>query len=176
MELNVDWLQKNSKMTVSLGLGFVLVKLSDSDRLHFYHPECKMGKSDHPHDHRYDFRSRVLRGALENTIWKVEEGSGWKIHFESCKVNLPSKPPDPCEAVASVSKIFTTGEGSEYQMDMDTFHTIRPLGTCITHLHRREIKKEFARVVVPDGETLACPFGSSISIGRIWEIVEECLA
>lgn len=181
MEMGVDWLRENSQLAVSLGLGFVLVKLSDQERLHFYHPDCKVGASENPHDHRYNFRSRVLRGALKNSIWEVREGSGWTMHFDACKAgpHPPGKSPPTCEVDAVLFESFVTREGSGYYLDMDTFHTVTPLhdqGPCITHLYRSDIRKEFARVVVPPGGRLECLLGSQMTEARIWEIVEECLS
>jgi len=176
--ITIDFLKKNVTMIHYFGLGFVQVKVGESDRFHFYHKDVP-AFVDEPHDHRYNFTSNIHRGELRNTIW-VPDPEGHIIGVleeESCREGV--SPPGgsvPVKLRSSVS--FVTLAGSSYMMHCDTLHTVEPLldrGPVVTHVHRWPVVKEYARVFRKDGAEKVCPFSVKMSDDDLWAIVADCL-
>lgn len=183
--LSVDYFRDHHKMIHFFGLGFVQVKMSEDVRYHFYHPQFQ-GFVETPHDHRYWFRSEVLRGSLENRIWRWgnwEDPSG-KRPFNGekratvCTPDGSEAEPFPrtrirCDELTS----FTTKAGSGYFMEEDAFHQVFASASepCVTRLTRGPKTKEFATVLQLDGYPEACPFSKNLAVDALWEIVEACI-
>lgn len=179
--LDVDLLRARCTMIHYFGLGFIQVKLNDKERLHFYHDHVP-AYVDEPHNHRYDFTSTVVRGALGNTIWsKSGEGDAhqlFDVFDESCAPDHVVTDPKPGVKM-HVSAMFVTRRGSSYSLHRDVFHVVEPLldeGPCITHLHRGQTVKEHAQVLRRPGAEKICPFSRQMTDDELWRIVRLCLA
>lgn len=73
--------QDEMKSRISLhGLGFIQLKLQGGQRMHVWHPDLpKRHCFEHSaiHDHRFDFTSTVLVGAIRNISYKhVKDSAG----------------------------------------------------------------------------------------------------
>lgn len=177
MNLTVDWLRANATKAHFFGLGFVQVKLNDLERVHFYHADIPAFVEE-PHDHRYDFVSTVLRGRLQNRIWKLAPGDDHEVNYESCRQNGPDTPPGFRTGLVSLGR-FNTGEHSGYHMNSETLHTVHPqleLGPVVTFVRREPPFKDFARSVRKVGAPAACPFSRPMPDDELWEIVRACVA
>lgn len=187
-DITVSWLKENKYDIYFFGLGFIQVKLTPRKRLHFYHPELPAFVED-PHDHRYNFISKVLKGRLINYIYKPMVISSQVInHDETCIFPSKEIANESCKKDSIVNEqsifncveyigSFTVESGSSYFIDERTFHTVKPdfsAGPCITLIERSNPFKEFAKVIRLSDEKL-CPFSKSIPEDRLWELVEDCL-
>ena len=150
--------------------------MNDRARVHFYHERIPAFVEE-PHDHRYDFISRVLRGRLQNRIWKLAPGDDHEVSYESCRQNGPAAPPGFRTGLVELG-CFNTHKGSGYHMNSETLHTVHPdfkRGPTITLVMRETPIKEFARSVKKVGVPSTCPFYRQIADDELWDIVRECI-
>lgn len=176
--LTVDNLKKNHYMIHYFGLGFVQVKVSESERYHFYHPSLQPITED-PHDHRYDFVSTVLRGKIKNTLYElgdVDYAVPCEIRWENCKKDKGVVPP-PFMSKAVMTGIFTVSEGDKYFLGRNTFHQVERVsdGPLVTKIVRGKVVKDLARILLLPGKEPVCPFSKNLPEARLWEIVEDSL-
>lgn len=179
--LDINYLRANCQMIHFFGLGFVQLKLNDRERMHFYHPSLE-GFAEEPHDHRYNFISKVLKGSLRNDLWRLGQESRdvaaeeIEVRYESCKADV-KKVPESWSGVRVYMGHTITSEGSSYHLDNNTFHQVQRVGDgpCITFLTREEPVKEFARILAEPGSENVCPFSRNLSDEQLWQIVEDCL-
>ena len=187
-DLTVDWLKNNHYNAYFFGLGFVQVKIDDQRRVHFYHPDLR-AFVDNPHDHRYNFISKVLRGRLINEIWEEYEPEipasittdiFAKIGYASCqKDGADIEVPEPYDACIDYVGEFSVNEGSSYYISRNSFHKVNPdfsLGPCVTFITRGPVQKDFARVLQLPSYKEDCPFSKEIKDDELWQIVRECLS
>lgn len=174
MKIDLKFLKENCKMIHSFGLGFIQIKLNDTQRVHVYTPKVKI--TTHPeevHDHRYDFTSEIIKGSLTNEIFQIVQGDDFVLTEENCSPNknakmVPKKTPCGVKLISSA----TMETGSKYFMDKDTLHRVET-NRCITFLTRESTLKDFAKVIYPKNVELSCPFSVNKPEDELWKIVEE---
>ncbi len=175
--LDYDWLKANHTMIHYFGLGFIQVKLNDSERVHFYLPDLERTVTDEEiHNHRYDFSSTVLKGSLTQQFFTVTP------HFEGryvmTQVNCaPGGFPGPdSRCTPAMTSIHTYKEGGVYFITCDVFHRVsRETRFCITHISRGKHLKALADVVRPLGAAVICPFSKPIPEEELWLRIKEVL-
>ncbi len=175
--LDVDWLRANAVKTHFFGLGFIQVKLNDLERVHFYHRDIPAFVEE-PHDHRYDFISTVLRGCLQNRIWKLTDGDDYEVTLETCKQGEPSKPIVLMKTGIELFGSFDVHEGSGYHMNSLSFHTVHPFlerGPVVTSVKRELPRESHARVIRRVNAPSACPFSRPMPDAELWEVVRDCV-
>lgn len=173
--LNVDYLRRNGTPQW-FGLGFIQLKLTETTRLHFWHPSLKGGLSfeEELHDHRYDFTSTILKGALSTEIWSVHDGLGHEMYRVSCTPDSDQSPAFLRTCKPRLECTYQTGVGQSYSLPMDTFHRTSA-ETCITFLERGETVKEHARVIRSPREAMSCPFATTIPAEKLWATIDEMI-
>lgn len=189
----VDWLKENHYDAYFFGLGFIQIKIDDSNRVHIYSPELP-AFVESPHDHRYNFVSKVLRGRLVNKVWEEfidikltpgtenwrEPNSTIEIDYVSCQQSGEAlQVPESYESTVDYVDSFEINEGSSYYISRNTFHTVAPdfsVGPCVTWVTRGAVNKEFARVLRFPDDKKECPFSQEIEKDELWKIVERALA
>jgi hypothetical protein len=180
-ELMIDVLKQKCTKIHYFGLGFIQLKLGETSRLHFYTGELPaIVPQEEIHNHRYDFRSVILRGALKQTFFDATFSQQNPTHecvFESCKPPGQESEPEPLSLPCQIEKLasVTLLSGSEYRIDHNTFHRVEALGECITFLERSKIRKQFAQILRPIGAEKVCPFSKEVPEAQLWEIVEQML-
>lgn len=167
-------LKRNAKMIHFFGLGFIQIKMSDDSRYHVYHPNLEsIMPEEEIHNHRYDFRSHVMKGSIKQDIYKVTwmEASHelWK---ETCE---QGSTPEfnglvGCDHLLSV----IIPEGGQYAIDHNTYHRITA-SRAMTLIKRGPHKKNRASVVRPKGTQAVCPFSKQVPEKELWECVEDIL-
>lgn len=176
--INVDWLKKNAKMIHYFGLGFVQLKVNDTFRLHFYNKSLPAIVSEEDiHNHRYDFRSKVIKGKFIQELFDVVEGDTHVREFESCQHGVEApKDAVPCGVERKSRHLYTAG--SMYDISHNTFHRVKA-NNCITLLMRKTApdggfyRKPYAEVVRKKDAEKVCPFSKKVSEDELWEIVAE---
>jgi len=175
--LDYDWIKENYEMIHWFGLGFIQIKFKNLDRrLHFYTKKLPITvEEEEIHNHRYSFRSYILKGQLIHDVYEVTIGKGdYLLTQETCKSNDKREfPKVPC----SIKKIHTSyyKEKSYYDIDHSVFHTVQIDFPTITLLHKGPVEKEFADVIYPKDNKPICPFTHKIDEEELWEIVKEML-
>jgi hypothetical protein len=174
-DLNIDYLKANAKLIHYFGLGFIQLKLTDSERLHFYTPHLPpIVPEEDVHDHRYDFTSKIWKGELNQELFRVIPGDTHILEQESCKEGVPSSlNGKSCGLEKTSSHKYV--EGSEYFISHGMFHRVETR-YCITYISRSEYKKDLANVIRPVGQEKVCPFSQKIEEVRLWEIVENMVS
>jgi hypothetical protein len=68
--LDIDHLRATGARPHWFGLGFIQLKLTNNERMHFWHPDLQpIVPEEEIHDHRYDFESFVIKGELRHQIY-----------------------------------------------------------------------------------------------------------
>lgn len=180
-----SWLQKNHSEKYMFGLGFIQVKVDETTRYHFYHPELEaLIQEEEAHDHRYDFKSEVLKGCLRQEIYDVRLLPGastdkciWSVKEVSCDPLNPANE----ESVAckmNTSMVIACSADSDYKINRNTFHRVLPTREpTVTKLTRGAVVKDFARVLRKTRTEEVCPFSPNMTDEELWgwvrRIVEE---
>ena len=159
------------------GLGFIQLKLSDTERMHFWTPSIPRKQREEIHDHRYNFRSIVLAGNLKFEVFSVyDDVHGAYERFETnCQ---PGKEGEVlnCEPV-SIQRVgfYQLPVGSIYDFPMWGFHTTEETAFAITYLRREPHVKDRATVVKTRGEGTTCPFAEKVDPEICWQHIEQAL-
>jgi len=173
IKIDYRFLKKNHKFIHAFGLGFIQIKLSDTQRVHIYTDEVKnTTHQEEIHDHRYNFKSEVIKGTLTNKIYSVIPGDDYVLTEENCSGNkqLKIKEPTPCSIKLLNSVVMS--QGTTYFMDKDTLHRVET-NRCITFLDREETKKDLATIIYPKEVSLICPFSVNLDEDALWSIVKK---
>lgn len=175
MNLTIDYLRVNHQMIHYFGLGFIQLKLTDQERLHFYtHKLPAIVAEEDIHNHRYTFTSRILAGELTQELFELwEEGYGYLMEDESCREG--ATPGHPAEVAVHPVYTGVYGPGSSYTIKPNTFHRISAKDNTITHLTRGPHVKEYAQVIRLRDSEKVCPFSKKVSEAELWEIVDGML-
>jgi phosphoribosyl-ATP pyrophosphohydrolase len=182
MELDIDELRKAGVEPQWFGLGFIQMKLNETDRLHFWHPDLSPDVSEEEvHDHRYDFTSTVLKGEVTHEIFVFNRSrySGDNIRHEMVTVSCdPNQPPPPntlpTPGVMNFVGSQTMVEGSRYFFPKGSFHRSKA-SRAITFLRRGPVDRQFAHVIRPVGAPMVCPFSKPKSQAEIWDHIADLI-
>lgn len=174
---NIDWIKKNHQKIHYFGLGFIQVKLSDTERLHFYTDELpKTVQQEEIHNHRYNFVSKILFGEMLHYIYEVDENPNgeYLLTKESC--NEDNKLNDPGISV-NIEQVFMTKykTSQKYYINHNTFHNVSCEDGTITHLKRTAYQKDFADVIHRKDKPTVCPFSIKVDEKDLFDIVARNL-
>lgn len=182
--LNVDYLKSFNKDPAWFGLGFIQLKLNDSQRMHFWHPKLMSDMPDEEvHDHRYDFTSHILKGELTHEVWEFEPDDDssrstkrgpFDLVLTNCKPGQPENPTVIATGNLIMDSSYTMKAGSHYSIKKDLLHRIRAT-SAITFLDRKDILKDTARVVRNRENPFVCPFSNVIPVDQLWSYIDECI-
>jgi hypothetical protein len=137
-----------TKETISLhGLGFIQLVLGGNQRMHVWHPDLpRRDCYEHSavHNHRFAFRSRVLKGCQVNqrcAVEVVKPGTGSHIMIShngprSDKGGRESYPVADVNVHMSVIEEYLPGE--EYTMDALEYHHTPNDGIVVTIMQKLE--------------------------------------
>lgn len=172
---DIEKLRKAHTVVQYFGLGFVQVKLSPTERIHYYHPNLSASiPEESAHNHRYGFVSNILKGQLIQTMFRESNGDEFQKTQETCMVNEETT----LEEIALTGLVKTSeyclSAGSKYFIDDEQIHKVRAEGKTVTHIHRpQKALKELADVYTPVSKDLLCPFASTLSAEELWDIIED---
>jgi hypothetical protein len=166
------------------GLGFIQLKLSDAERMHFWLPEIPHPEREEIHNHRYDFRSVVLAGHLRHEIYHLDsiisstlhEFAEWEIFETNCAPNKEGTVETVKPCLVSPMGTFVLNSGSVYEFPHTSFHTTEGTEFAITYLIRVLPKPlEFASVIKRLGSVTTCPFKEKLPTATCWQYIEAAL-
>lgn len=135
-----------TKETISLhGLGFIQLKLGGNQRMHVWHPDLpRRDCYEHSaiHNHRFGFRSRVLKGIQVNQrcdleIVKPGTGSHVLISHNGPRSDKGGRESYPVADVnIFLREIETYGPGQEYDMPALEYHHTPCQGIVVTIMQK----------------------------------------
>jgi|SRR5271157_1335893 len=165
------------------GLGFIQLKLSDTERMHFWLPEIPHPEREEIHNHRYDFTSIVLAGELRHDVYHLDAKTGpmfgkteWEIFETNCAPNKEGTVETVSGCIVSPIGQFNLTAGSTYAFPHESFHTTEGTKFAITHLTRVLPKPlEYASVIKKRGVETVCPFKEKIETHVCWRYVDAAL-
>ncbi len=148
-----------TRETISLhGLGFIQVVLPGNQRLHVWHPGLPRRRCyDHSaiHNHRFAFRSRVLKGTLTNVrvdLELVKDGTHEVISHNgprSDKGGRLSYPVAVCNVHERGFEHYQPGD--EYTMPVHQYHYTPNSGVVVTVMQKTEESEIHANSVIRRG-------------------------
>lgn len=167
------------------GLGFVQLKLSDTERMHFWYPDIPCPEREEIHNHRYDFSSTVLAGQLRHEVYHLDkvrslttavQEQDWEIFETNCAPNKEGTVETVTPCSVTRMGVFDLVAGSTYEFPHTSFHTTEGTKFAITHLTRVLPKPlEFASVVKLRGAATVCPFKEKLPTDLCWQHIAEAL-
>lgn len=173
--LNIDYLRSFNAVPAYFGLGFIQLKIAENSRVHFYHDELPVLAED-PHNHRYNFTSYILQGALQQHIFNWDTTAlnrPFMLSDEDCKGGDTKQTMQLGNLTDN--SVFWLPTGSQYTMVKDTLHTVKGYDNLITYLEREVPSKETAQVAHIIGSTLVCPFSNPIPSDECWDMIADML-
>lgn len=175
--LNIDQLRETGAEPAWFGLGFIQLKLNPTERMHFWHPDLTADVSEEEiHDHRYNFRSQILKGTMHHETWSFVAAAFGSHEM----VEVSCEPEQPATNARRLSgNVVQTGaywlhEGSEYVFPMGEFHRTQTT-RCVSLLTREAAEKPFARVIRKKGEPEVCPFSNPKDPEYLWGVIADLL-
>jgi len=159
------------------GLGFIQLKIDDDRRLHFWHPDLMADTPEEElHDHRYEFTSRIVRGAMTHETWEfVEDQYGDHEMVEvSCEPGKEADPNPVARGHVRLAGRYTMVEGSVYTFPPTGFHRIEA-SRAVTLLTRGPKVRDVARVIKELGAPTVCPFSKDIPEDELWGYIADLL-
>lgn len=170
------------------GLGFIQLKLSDTERMHFWCPEIPRPEREEIHNHRYDFHSTVLAGELWHEVYhldatvdpsadiKIVDSCEWEIFETNCSPTKEGTVETVTPCIVTRVGAFRLHAGSYYEFPHESFHTTELTTFAITHLTRKLPKPlEFASVIKRRGQETTCPFKEKIPADTCWMYIDAAL-
>lgn len=159
------------------GLGMLQAELSDTLRIHIWHPRLVSEGMKWPrcaHDHRFNITSAVIIGSVRDVPVTVEHHPKvWHEHLESVNVyeiqhakeqdrmvtggcSTATRAKLLFEGYASRSGSIEYQAGSEYFLAARRFHTTEVDALAVTVVHRANFDDKLARVLSsPDKDVTA---------------------
>lgn len=174
--ISIKELKEDYQMIHFFGLGFVQLKINDTFRYHFYHPSINSFMHDEEvHNHRYNFKSEILAGQLEEDLYQFlpHPDGQYILEFETCSPT--QKAPEHTEVgELNFIKKNIHVKGNIYERLKTDFHKVRT-NFCITKLTREISREDFAKVIRQKDHDKICPFGRPMNEEECWKLVEDCL-
>jgi hypothetical protein len=162
------------------GLGFIKARLDQNRSMNFYDPELEaIVGPEEVHDHRYDFMSRIMAGALINEIYSAfiqpvaytHTHAVWDATCIEGEKELIKGYATPI-----LQNTMVLSAGSVYSMGMNQFHSVQSVTGAITCLVRQVVTKRTARVLRPIGEPPLCPYAKKFPKYELMKRIEKLYA
>lgn len=167
------------------GLGFVQLKLTDVERMHFWLPEIPRPEREEIHNHRYDFSSVVLAGELRHEVYHLDATvapdsvlipTEWEIFETNCAPSKEGAVETATPCIVSKVGTFHLEAGSTYAFPHESFHTTEGTGFAVTQLVRVLPKPlEYASVIKRRGQPTTCPFSVKLPADTCWQYIDAAL-
>jgi hypothetical protein len=175
--LDIDYLKNITTKPYYFGLGFIQLKINHQERIHFWHPSLTHTSDEEEiHDHRYNFKSTILRGKLNNEIFSYKSNPNgiYSLMEVSCNKEKEGDPKFISNVDINLISSFDVIEGQSYYLGSDAFHKTKTNG-CISLLNRDLITKDLANVIMLNNKELTCPFSIKLSEKNIWELIDDLI-
>lgn len=176
-----DWLREHGENIRVHGNGFLQLDLPGQNRLHiFSHPDLPAQRqSTHIHDHRFGFKSQILRGRLANICYRVEASRAPTHRVYSA---VPRNGEDTVlkdtgfvgQLVAIMAEVYQAGDS--YKMWPKVFHETMTNELTVTFMAKNETTDHAPRVLAPIGARPDNDFTRyDVDPLTLWAIVKDAV-
>ena len=166
--LNLEQLKADYESIHYFGLGFIQIKMKDSDiRYHFYTDKLEGNCVESIHTHRYSFTSMILAGTLSQTIYKPEYGNDFKYYEVTCQKDYDKMFCGYVNMRGLSTQYFYAGSG--YDISGSTAHRVIS-NNCITKVEITDTKEDSCFVYIPENVIGEDPF-IEVDEKLLWSIV-----
>lgn len=175
--LDINYLKANAKKIHFFGLGFIQIKISDTHRVHVYTDKFQTtAMEEEIHNHRYQFNSAILKGALTQKVYDVhndKEGE-YLLTQESCNPEVVVQDRRAVFCDIKLTQIHHFTAGAAYWTAANTFHKVESKN-AVTFITRGGYEKTEADVIYHHTKLTTCPFSVKVPEEQLWAVVEEAL-
>lgn len=175
--LDITYLKSFNSIPAWFGLGFFQLKLTPTLRIHFWHPDFKaIVNEEEIHDHRYDFKSNILKGSMTNILYNYVENPAGSYTMEYVDCGCEGTPPQLPDIKFDVNVELEQHliRGDHYSITADEFHRTITNG-AITLLERGSVDKRFARLLRKPDNAKICAFSKPMIPDECWEYIQSML-
>jgi hypothetical protein len=142
------------------GVGFAQVYITPEVRLHVWHPDLPAEPEGFGcrHDHRFNFTSTVLVGAMTN-LWLdyYEDSDGafaiYRVQPAHLGAKLPEREDGDDLLDVVIRKIQVVRAGETYSFPKRVFHESRGHGTTVTCMRKFDQEDTWAGILAPIEQT-----------------------
>ena len=175
--LTMDYLRGLGANPHYNGLGVVKLPINSRYGYHFYSERAEI-MCENVHEHRFNFRSTVLKGTLRNFLYTIKAGnpaSSLIMEQGGCYAGSVK------EIVASgfdleESVTFDTSAGDSYWIRHDQLHKVQAVtNTVITFLEKEPTVLEHGRLIHDTENPVPCAFSAPKPASECWDIIEYTL-
>lgn len=132
------------------GIGVVQAYLTESTRLHVWHPSAETVTIDDGmiHDHRFDLTSTVIFGQIENVLVTPRRGDEYRMYEVLHALLGRTDAPVALDGMFSVSTLHLKyPAGSTYSMPARTFHRTIAEPYTVTLVQKYNQEERPARIL-----------------------------
>lgn len=166
------------------GVGMMQLYLTESVRLHVFHPDlpAHLEAFGNRHNHRFDMTSHVLMGTIVDIPLKVEP-SFFVGNFELYLVTpahlytgteKPQRLDDNYYDI-KLGKITRVARGQSYTMGRGEYHETRSEGLTVTLVTKSDQHGDFACIVAHRGQSIAHAMADSPPLHVLKQLVFSSL-
>ncbi len=141
-KITYEWACQNATgRPIVHGNGFIQVPMPDGCRVHVWHPDCpKQNVYTGVHDHRFSFKSTIVRGRLLNRRWTACTGQVYKV----MRTGVAEDDENPLSLYDTDGRCSLRdgrdeahSEGDEYRFEMYHLHEIIPVTPIVVTYMRK---------------------------------------
>jgi hypothetical protein len=157
------------------GIGMIQLHLNQTTRIHVWHPSMPPTRPDSAvHNHRFSFRSLVLRGELAHKIVAPVDGSTLDLWETFTEDGREPERVGSCDLTTVEESILARGEG--YAFEAGRFHCSEPRGITVTQMTKTWQSTGRVFVVAKPGTSMRHAFnGSPQRVGEMWDLLLDAV-
>lgn len=142
------------------GVGFAQVYITPDVRLHVWHPDLPAEPEGFGcrHDHRFDFTSTVLTGAVTNVHLDYMVGplgtfARYKVQPAHLGASVPEIVPGEEKVTPLITGVEVLRAGETYSFPKRVFHESRGHGVTVTVMRKFNQEDSWAGILAPIGQS-----------------------
>jgi len=175
--LSMDYLRGLGAKPHYMGLGVIKLPINQRYSFHFYSERAEVICED-PHNHRFGFKSTIIKGTMDNYIYSAEQSetpTPYVLEFGKCE------PGSSMEIVKhnvqpKVIAQFTNTAGTSYSIEQETIHKVKCVTPkVITFLEKQRKLTEVGYFIVDTENRTPCPLSFPKPVDECWDIIEYTL-
>ena len=177
-KLSMDYLRGLGAKPHYMGLGVIKLPINQRYSFHFYSERAEIICED-PHTHRFGFTSTVIKGVMDNYIYKADSSetpTSYVLEYGKCE------PGSEMELIKDnveprVVTQFRSTAGTSYTIDKDVIHKIHCISPKVITFLKKDSKESDSGYFIVDTENRSpCPLSFPKPVAECWDIIEYTMA